>query len=74
MDKGVPMKRFIAKLILFKSICNKCVGEDIVTFYNRYSKWKIIQDWLFRIDEYGILNKKRWKLVKPLSKLLPNKL
>lgn len=57
-----------------KSIGNKCVGEDIVSFYNRYPKQKIIQDWLFGIGELGIMYKKRWKLLKPLSKLLPEKI
>jgi len=68
------MKRFLLKILLKRSIGNKCVGEDIVSFYNRYSKYKIVQDWLFGINEYGIIYKRRWKLVQPLSKLLPKHL
>lgn len=65
--------RFILRILLKRSLGNKCLGEDIVSFYNRYPKWKIVQDWLFK-GEYGIIYKKRYRLVKPLSKLLPKQL
>jgi hypothetical protein len=65
------MKRFLLKILLRRSIGNRCVGEDLFVFYNRYGNQKIVQDWLFGRKETGIIWKKRWKLIKPLSKLLP---
>ena len=71
-ENSNAMDRRILEFILKRSIGSKCIGESYQHFYNRYPKEKIVMDWLFNVNEVGILYKKRYWLVKPLSKLLPS--
>ena len=41
-------------------------------FYGRYKIDKKIVDLFFRVDEAGIINTKRWKIVKLIQWLIPD--